>query len=64
MERKKKAKTTKALKEAKARYEKKALKVNFRINPDTEGDIFEQLKKQGNKTGYLKRLIREDLKKN
>lgn len=63
MGRKPKLKTTRAERAAIAKYEKKALRVNFKVNPDTERDIFEQLKKQDNKQGYIKRLIRQDLQK-
>lgn len=54
---------TPAEKAAKAKYLKKVLRVNFQVNPDTDGDIYEKLKGEKNKQGYLKKLVREDLKK-
>lgn len=34
----------------------------FRCNNSTDADIIDQLNRQDNKQGYIKRLIREDLK--
>lgn len=38
--------------------------VTLRFNLKTDADILEQLDKVGNKCGYVKNLIREDMKKN
>lgn len=55
---------TEAQKKATARYHKKALKtVNLRLNRFTEADLIEQIEKQENANGYIKRLIREDIKR-
>lgn len=52
---------------ARATYRKKVTRVQFDIYPGTESDIKEQLEKvkaSGEATAaYLKRLIREDIKK-
>ena len=46
------------------RYNKKNVKqVKFNFNIRTDADIIEQLEKQPNKQGYIKQLIRNDIKK-
>lgn len=35
----------------------------LKLNKVTEADIIEQLSQQDNKQGYIKKLIREDIKK-
>lgn len=37
---------------------------NFSLNRKTDVDIIEHLEKQDSMSGYLKRLIREDMQKN
>lgn len=38
--------------------------VNVRLNINTDADILEKLENVDSKMGYIKRLIREDIKKN
>ena len=38
--------------------------VNVRLNVNTDADILAKLETVGSKMGYIKRLIREDMKKN
>ncbi len=50
---------------ANARSNKKNTKVyTLRISYNIDPDIIEELEKQENKAAYLKRLIREEIKKN
>lgn len=50
---------------ANARSNKKNTKVyTLRISYNIDPDIIEELEKQENKVAYLKRLIREEIKKN
>lgn len=37
--------------------------IKFVLNKNTDQDVIEQLEKQENKSGYLKELIRQDIKK-
>ena len=56
--------TSEAKKAAKARYDAKTAKfVSLKLNRNTDKDIIDLLEKQENIQGYLKRLIREDMKK-
>lgn len=56
--------TSEAKKAAKARYDAKtAKKYALKLNTNTDKDLIELLDKQPNIQGYLKRLIREDMKK-
>lgn len=51
--------------EAQERYIKKFLKpMAIRFNVKTDGDIIEKLETCGNKSKYIKDLIRDDLAKN
>ena len=53
-----------ANKAANARYDKKMAKyLSMKLNKKTDADILDHLSKQENIQGYLKRLIREDMKK-
>lgn len=52
-----------ALKEAQRRYNSKSLKIKLVINPDTEKDLYDALKKLKNKQGYIKAKLRESLSK-
>lgn len=38
--------------------------INVRLNVNTDADILEKLDSVPSKMGYIKRLIREDMKKN
>lgn len=38
--------------------------VRLKMNINTEMDIIERLEEVGNKNGYIKQLIREDIKRN
>lgn len=53
-----------AQKRAKAKYDERATKlITLKLNLKTDADILERLEESGNKQGYIKRLIREDMKK-
>lgn len=59
--------TTEAAKAAKARYDSRTARyISLKLNSKTDADIIQQLEKlkptEGIQ-GYLKRLIREDMKK-
>ena len=50
---------------ANAKYNKENIKmVTLHLNITTDKDILDYLLKKDNKTGYIKELIREDMKKN
>jgi hypothetical protein len=56
---------TPAEKRAKEKYDSKnTVQIKLKLNLKTDKDILETLKRSGNKQGYIKRLIREDLQKN
>ena len=56
--------TTEAAKAAKAKYDAKTAKYySMKLNQNTDRDMIEYLEKQGSIQTYLKRLIREDMKK-
>lgn len=47
------------------RYERKHVsRVQLKFIDNTDADIIAQLKKVGNKQGYIKRLIRKDIQQN
>lgn len=59
--------TTQAQKEAVKRYDaKNTVQFHLKLNMNTDADIIRQLdrkaKEDGGKQGYIKRLIREDMK--
>lgn len=55
---------TPAEKRAKEKYDKDNTKqVKLKLNVKTDADIIEALELSGNKQGYIKKLIREDLQK-
>lgn len=55
--------TTAAQKKANAKYDKANTKqVVLKLNLKTDADILERLQEVGNKQGYIKDLIRMDLK--
>lgn len=55
---------TEAQKKARDKYNKEHYKVvNFKLNKKTEKDILEYLEAQPNKQGYIKELIKQDMKK-
>ena len=39
------------------------VQIKLKLNRVTDADILERLEKVGNRQGYIKRLIREDLEK-
>lgn len=56
---------TPAQKRAKEKYDRNnTVQIKLKLNLKTDKDIVEALKRSGNKQGYIKRLIREDLQKN
>lgn len=52
---------TEAEKKAKAKYRKKTPQVTVTFYP-TETDLYNHISKQENKSGYIKDLIRKDMK--
>lgn len=53
-----------ALKKAIAKYDAaNTVQVKLKLNRVTDADILERLEEVGNRQGYIKRLIREDLEK-
>ena len=57
-------KTSEALKKAQAKYDAaNTAQVHFKLNVKTDADILEHLAKMDNKQGYIKDLIRADIKK-
>lgn len=55
---------TPAEKRAKAKYdENNTVQVKLKLNLKTDADILEALERSGNKQGYIKELIRNDLKR-
>ena len=56
--------TSEAKKAAKAKYDAKTAKyISLKLNQNADRDLIDHLLKQENVQGYLKRLIREDMKK-
>lgn len=54
---------TPAQKRAKEKYdENNTIQVKLKLNLKTDKDIIEALERSGNKQGYIKELIRKDLK--
>ena len=55
---------TEAQKRATLKYDEKyAKQVALKLNTKTDADIFCRLDEVGNKQGYIKQLIRDDIKK-
>ncbi len=55
---------TPAEKRAKAKYdENNTIQVKLKLNLNTDKDVIEALERSGNKQGYIKELIRKDLKR-
>ena len=55
---------TPAQKRAKEKYDKaNTVQVKIKLNLKTDSDIIEALERSGNKQGYIKELIRNDLKR-
>lgn len=53
-----------ALKKAIAKYDAaNTVQIKLKLNRVTDADILERLEEVGNRQGYIKRLIREDLEK-
>lgn len=56
---------TDAQKKASAKYEAEhTLRVTLKLNKTIDKDILDKLEEVGNKQGYIKELIRNDLKAN
>lgn len=56
---------TEAERRAIARYDAKATtQIKMKLNLKTDADIIKRLDEVGNKQGYIKQLIREDMSKN
>ena len=57
------ANRSEAAKRAKEKYDKATAKqVLFRFNNTTDADILKKLEEVDNKQGYIKQLIRDDMK--
>ena len=55
---------TPAQKRAKAKYDQNnTVQIKLKLNLKTDADILEALERSENKQGYIKELIRADLKK-
>lgn len=55
--------TTEAMKRSIAKYDAKNTKqIKLKLNLKTDADIIEKLEQVGNVQGYIKKLIREDIK--
>lgn len=50
-----------ASKRATANYHRKCKKLLLVMNPDKDADVIEMLESVGNKSGYIKELIRRDI---
>lgn len=58
------AKASEAQKRANAKYDKSNTKMmSFKFNLQTDADILDRLASVPNKQGYIKELIRKDMKK-
>lgn len=58
------AKASDAQKRANAKYDKSNTKMmSFKFNLQTDADILDRLASVPNKQGYIKELIRQDIKK-
>ena len=56
--------TSEAQKRASARYDKIHTKtIILKLNLVTDADVLKRLEEVGNKQGYIKRLIRDDMEK-
>lgn len=54
----------KIYKDAIARYDKKTARyIRLKLNKNTDADIIEELESSGNMQGYIKTLIRADIKR-
>ena len=55
---------TEAKKAAKAKYDAKTARyISLKLNKNTDADLIGRLEKETNIQSYIKRLIREDIKK-
>lgn len=50
------------IKKAKDDYRKRISIISVTINPNTESDIYNIVQRQENKSGYIKNLIKKDIK--
>ena len=56
--------TTEAAKAAKAKYDAKTARyISLKLNRNTDRDLIEHLEQQESIQAYIKRLIREDMKR-
>lgn len=63
-EKKKKRKIYDSQRKAIAKYDREnTTQFKVKLNNKTDQDIIDHLRKQENKQGYIKRLIRDDMKK-
>ena len=60
----KKMAITKAAYEAQKRYDEKTSKrINLKLHKELDNDIIQRLRNEESMQGYIKRLIREDIKR-
>lgn len=52
---------TEAQKRAKARYDAKTTQIVLRLRNEADADVIERLKSVPEKTGYVRRLVRDDI---
>ena len=58
------AKTSRAQLRATAKYdEKNTVQIKLKLNRKTDADILAELERVGNKTGYIKDLIRQNIER-
>jgi hypothetical protein len=56
--------TSESQKRASAKYDaSNTISMRLKLNVNTEVDIIDRLEKVGNKSGYIKQLIREDIRR-
>lgn len=53
---------TEAQKRAKARYDKTTRQLVMRLRTDADADVISKLESVGNKTEYIRMLVRKDIK--
>lgn len=53
---------TEAQKRAKQKYNEKVVKVTIEFYPNTDADLIKKVKEQASQQGYIKELIKKDLK--
>ena len=52
-----------AQKRAKSKYDAKTVQYVFRLRLESDADVIQRLRRVQNKTDYLRKLVREDIKR-